>query len=222
MLRRHRNAKQLRSIKMPGLGSVILYCGLHISCHTSNLARRYCNVVAVLTLHNNNPRCLHDKPHLFSHRRKSRFGRPGRVQHDDSGAECLGGRCRTRTPAGRPPTLGQEVGAVANNKVEVVFPAGGATLTPDANQKLDLAARLFRDANPVLMFTTGYADRSGDEFGNLLLSARRAEAVKRGLVARGIPADRLLIQALGESELADSSKPLSAENRRVVITWRLL
>ena len=120
------------------------------------------------------------------------------------------------------PTLGQEAGAVVNNKVDITFPRGGAALTPEANKQLDLAARLYRDAHPVLMFTTGYADRSGDEYQNVLLSARRAEAVKRGLVARGIPADRLLIQALGESELADTANPDSEQNRRVVITWRLL
>ena len=120
------------------------------------------------------------------------------------------------------PTVTAEAGAVVSNKVDVTFPAGGATLTPEAEQKLDLAARLYRDAHPVLMFTTGYTDRSGDEYQNVLLSARRAEAVKRALVARGIPAERLLIQALGESELANASDPESPENRRVVITWRLL
>ncbi len=125
-------------------------------------------------------------------------------------------------PASSKPSLGQEVAAVADNKVEVIFPEGGATLTPQANEQLDLAARLFRDANPVVMFTTGYSDPSGDEYNNLLLSARRAQAVKRGLVARGIPANRLLIQALGESELANSADPRAAENRRVIITWRLL
>jgi outer membrane protein OmpA-like peptidoglycan-associated protein len=125
-------------------------------------------------------------------------------------------------PPASKPTIGQEVAAVANNKVEIIFQDGSATLTPDANKQLDLAARLYRDASPVAMFSTGYSDRSGDEFNNLLLSARRAEAVKRALVARGIPADRLLIQALGESDLADPSKPDAAINRRVTITWRLL
>ena len=120
------------------------------------------------------------------------------------------------------PTLGQEAGAVAANNVDIVFPLGAATLTPEANKQLDVAARLYRDAHPVLMFTTGYTDRSGDEYQNVLLSARRAETVKRALVARGIPADRLLIQALGESELADTANPDSPDNRRVVITWRLL
>ena len=120
------------------------------------------------------------------------------------------------------PTVGQEIAAVADNKIVVTFPSGGAALTADANKQLDLAARLYRDANPVAMFTAGYTDRSGDEFGNLLLSAQRARAVKGGLVARGIPADRLLIQAFGSSELANSSDPLAPENRRVVVTWRLL
>ena len=120
------------------------------------------------------------------------------------------------------PTVGQEVGAVATNHVDVTFPKGGAVLTPEANQQLDLAARLFRDANPVVMFTTGYTDRSGDEYNNVLLSAKRAEAVKRGLVARGIPPERLLIRALGESELANTANPEAPENRRVAITWRLL
>jgi OOP family OmpA-OmpF porin len=125
-------------------------------------------------------------------------------------------------PAAPKPTLGDEAGAVAANKVQIEFAKGHATLDAEANRKLDLAARLFRDAHPVLMFTTGYSDRSGDEYTNLMLSARRAEAVKRGLVARGIPADRLLLQALGESDPADDNDPNAAANRRVTITWRLL
>jgi OOP family OmpA-OmpF porin len=125
-------------------------------------------------------------------------------------------------PAATLVTGGQEVAAVAANKVEVTFPSGSTALTSSANHQLDLAVRLFRDANPVVMFSTGYSDQSGDEFSNLILSGRRAEVVKRGLVARGIPADRLLIQALGASELADSTEPFSIKNRRVVITWRLL
>lgn len=120
------------------------------------------------------------------------------------------------------PSTGQEVKAVANDKIEITFPHGGASLTPDADKQLDLAARLFRDANPVLMFTTGYSDNTGDEYANLLLSARRAETVKKALVARGIPADRLLLQALGASDPADAADPSAAENRRVVVTWRLI
>ena len=126
------------------------------------------------------------------------------------------------TPLPSKPTPTDEAKAVSNDKIQIVFPEGGTKLTSEANKQLDTAARLFRDANPVLMFTTGYADKSGDEYANLLLSARRAQVVKKALVARGIPADRLLLQALGASDPADSSDPTAPANRRVVVTWRLL
>ena len=71
------------------------------------------------------------------------------------------------------------------------------------------------------MFVAGYSDTLGDDYYNLLLSARRAQAVKEGLVARGIPADRLLLQAYGTSEPA-SNGDQGADNRRVVVTWRII
>ena len=118
-------------------------------------------------------------------------------------------------------TVGQEVGAVAANRVQVTFPQGGYHLTIAATKQLDVAARLFRDVNPSRMFVAGYSDTLGDDYYNLLLSARRAQAVKEGLVARGIPADRLLLQAYGTSEPA-SNGDQGADNRRVVVTWRII
>ena len=125
-------------------------------------------------------------------------------------------------PLATKPTAGQEVGAVAQNQVVVVFPPGGSQITPQASRQLDLAARLFRDVGPVRMFASGYSDPTGDEYNNLLLAAKRAQATKMALVARGIPADRLLIQAFGDSELADRSNPTDPGNRRVVITWNII
>ncbi len=125
-------------------------------------------------------------------------------------------------PLATRPTRGQELSALAENRVVVIFPQGVAGLPSAEDRKLDLASRLFRDANPTLMFVTGHSDTVGEEYTNLLLSARRAEVVKRALVARGIPANRLLLQALGTSDPANLSEPTAADNRRVVITWRLL
>jgi outer membrane protein OmpA-like peptidoglycan-associated protein len=45
------------------------------------------------------------------------------------------------------------------------------------------------------MILTGTADRTGDAAVNLEISQLRAAAVLRGLIARGIPADRF--QVLG-------------------------
>ncbi len=125
-------------------------------------------------------------------------------------------------PLATKPTAGDEAKAVVNDQIAVSFADGSAALSAEAEKKLDLAARLFRDANPVLMFTTGHSDNTGDEYANLLLSARRAQAVKKALVARGIPADRLLLRAMGASDPVGNAAPASPENRRVVVTWRLI
>ena len=129
---------------------------------------------------------------------------------------------RAGNPLATHPTRGQELAALAENRVVVNFPQGAAGLAAAEDRKLDLASRLFRDASPTLMFVTGHSDTAGEEYTNLLLSARRAEVVKRALVARGIPPNRLLLQALGTSDPANLSQPAAADNRRVVITWRLL
>jgi hypothetical protein len=49
---------------------------------------------------------------------------------------------------------------------------------------------------------------------------RRGPWVKQGLVARGIPADRLQLGAMGTSFPVDPNATLPENNRRVVITWR--
>lgn len=125
-------------------------------------------------------------------------------------------------PLATKPGVGREIAAVADNKVTISFMEGGAEIRPQDATQLDLAARLFRDAGPTVMFVSGHSDTLGDEYGNVLLSAQRAQVVKQALVARGIPADKLLLQALGTSEPVDGADPTSPQNRSVVITWRLL
>jgi outer membrane protein OmpA-like peptidoglycan-associated protein len=68
----------------------------------------------------------------------------------------------------------------------------------------------------------GHADRLGSPAHNLMLSRHRAEAVRRILVVRGAPADRITVEAAGDSEPADpDSTPTAwAKNRRVQILWR--
>ena len=56
----------------------------------------------------------------------------------------------------------------------------------------------------------------GAEFGNVILSAKRAEVVKQALADRGIPADRLQIVADGEAEPVVGVLP----SRTAVVTWR--
>lgn len=121
-----------------------------------------------------------------------------------------------------PVTVGQELGAAVRNNLQVTFGPGSDRLSADANRQLDVAARLFRDVRPVSMFSAGYSDAEGDEYTNLILAARRARAVKAGLVARGIPANQVLLRSFGESDPLERSDPNAAANRRVVVTWDIL
>ncbi len=123
--------------------------------------------------------------------------------------------------ASTPPLSAEELAAVKQDNLVVLFASGSDQISPDAARQLDTAARLFRDVRPVVMFAIGYSDANGDEFDNLVLAGRRARAVKQALVSRGIPADRLLIQSFGESELANTNQPLSPENRRALVKWRM-
>lgn len=120
-----------------------------------------------------------------------------------------------------PPPAPASVAAPAPAKpavesVSIAFDTNVASLSPEANNQLDGAARLYRDAKPEVMIVAGHTDKTGSEFGNLLLSAQRAEAVKQGLVDRGVPAERLQVVAIGEAEPV----PNIPASRSAVITWR--
>lgn len=108
-----------------------------------------------------------------------------------------------------------------NNKLVIAFAPGSHALTPVANAQLDLAAGLYKAAHPYVMFSAGHTDATGGEVANLLLSVKRGQVVKQGLVARGVPAERLLIQAFGASDPVDAGDPAAGENRRAVVTWRV-
>lgn len=110
--------------------------------------------------------------------------------------------------------------ASSSPNVQLFFDEDSSVLSAAAKEKLDNAARLYREGNPVVMYVTGHADSSGSEYPNLLLSGERAKAAKDALVARGIPASRLQLQAMGSSLPRDANNPVPQDNRRVVITWR--
>jgi outer membrane protein OmpA-like peptidoglycan-associated protein len=110
----------------------------------------------------------------------------------------------------------------APEDVLVYFPVGSAALDPTAQPLIDYTARLFREGNPFVMTVAGHTDSVGQDYPNLILSARRAEVVKQALIAHGIPAERLQIQALGKSDPAvqGDDESADAQNRRVRITWK--
>ena len=112
--------------------------------------------------------------------------------------------------------------AKAPDSLVLYFDSGSAAVSKEGQATLDQASRLYRDGKPIVMVVSGGADAVGSPAANLRLSQQRADAVLRGLIARGIPAERFQVLAKGETEPAVPATKGVAEprNRRVEITWR--
>jgi outer membrane protein OmpA-like peptidoglycan-associated protein len=101
---------------------------------------------------------------------------------------------------------------------EVLFATEHTDLKPAAKRKLDAIARALKGhAEPVLV--VAHTDDIGARDRNLSLSRRRAQAVVRYLVARGVRGDRVAARGQGPDEplAANDSLDGRAQNRRVEI-----
>jgi len=112
--------------------------------------------------------------------------------------------------------------APSADSIVLYFNTGSAAIRPQDTTLLDKAARTFREGKPILMTVSGNTDATGSAQANLRLSQERADAVFRGLVARGIPADRFQVIANGQTDpvVQAADGATEAKNRRAEITWR--
>jgi OOP family OmpA-OmpF porin len=101
----------------------------------------------------------------------------------------------------------------------VLFGFDSADLSAEADAVLDQAVAKAREMGMEGFSLTGHTDSAGAEDYNLALSLRRAEAVRAGLMARGIAGDAISVAGRGESEQAvpTADGVREAANRRVVI-----
>ncbi len=101
----------------------------------------------------------------------------------------------------------------------VYFPFDVADLTPEAEAEIEktIADQTARQAKRVLVL--GHTDRAGPADYNRQLSAERAASVEAALVAEGLPADSIAIEAMGETNPAVETGDGVAlpANRRAVI-----
>ena len=131
---------------------------------------------------------------------------------------CLAAPASAQTAAA--PT--EDVQPAAPAALTLYFDAGSSTIRNEDRVVLDKASRAYSEGKPIVMILTGSADRTGEAENNLELSHRRAGAVLKGLLNRGIPADRFQVLDKGETDLPVPTDRGIAEpkNRRVDITWR--
>jgi len=105
--------------------------------------------------------------------------------------------------------------------LQIQFEVGSTALAPDASQQLDqlwiaLADPALRSRHVEI---SGHTDASGDADLNLILSERRAAAVRDYLVRKGSPVDAALLAAkgYGESQPLPAVDPNDPVHRRVEI-----
>ena len=125
-------------------------------------------------------------------------------------------RCPT-TPAGdRVDTAGCSL----TIRLEVLFATNSATINPASYPELDRVVTFLRETSPSATgVIEGHTDNQGADAYNQQLSERRANAVMKYLIDKGVPATRLSAQGLGETQpVADNATADGrAQNRRVVL-----
>ncbi len=83
----------------------------------------------------------------------------------------------------------------------VFFDFNSSSLNAEADKVLDAAAIVIRQRNVKSIILEGHTDSSGNPAYNLRLSRARAEAVRAGLISRGVPDRNITLQPKGESAL---------------------
>lgn len=83
---------------------------------------------------------------------------------------------------------------------DILFNFGKATLRPESESKLDVAAKYINEFNGGQYLVIGHTDKKGSEAANLKLSRERAASVVKALEARGVKAEQLKSKGVGEAE----------------------
>lgn len=140
---------------------------------------------------------------------------------------------RTAPPVVVPPPappaeagLGPDGGAATTARSDKItldtdtyFDFDQSRLKPAGEEKLKAIAQRLATMDLEVVVATGHTDWTGTGAYNQSLSERRAAAVKRYLVAQGLPERRIFTEGKGEREpvASNQSRDGRAKNRRVVV-----
>jgi len=99
----------------------------------------------------------------------------------------------------------------------VFFDFDKAELKKESFTELDHIISLMNEKSKLHLYIAGHTDQTGPENYNMALSERRAKAVSKYILGKGISADRIVIEFFGETKPVDTSntKEGNAKNRRV-------
>ncbi len=99
----------------------------------------------------------------------------------------------------------------------VTFETASDRLRPDAKTILDDVSKVMERYPEMLVEIAGHTDSIGSDLYNQNLSQKRAESVRRYLVAKGVASERMKAVGYGESEPVDTNETKEGRerNRRV-------
>ena len=95
------------------------------------------------------------------------------------------------------------------------FSEASARIDPASEKLLDEVAHALRPCVGSIIAVIGHTDAGGNPQTNLALSVARANAVRWGLIGRGIPADGLRAAGVGSKQPVPGLDPLDPANRRI-------
>ena len=115
-------------------------------------------------------------------------------------------------------TPGSQQDFVVNVGDRVFFESDSSELTPQARTTLEKQAQWLRQYGNYAFTLEGHADERGTREYNIALGARRAQAVRDYLAARGIPASRMRTVSYGKERPVAVCNDIScwSQNRRAV------
>ncbi len=101
----------------------------------------------------------------------------------------------------------------------IFFNFNSASLKEESNKPLDAVVSILKMYVNLNFVVEGYCDSVGAANYNLVLSQKRAEAVKKYFISKGIPASRISSRGYGKGRPKDTNTTESgrANNRRVEI-----
>ncbi len=108
----------------------------------------------------------------------------------------------------------------APQESEIFFGHDRESFSEVAITKLSVLASAARRTGAGSVAVVGHTDTSGDLRYNEALSIRRAAAIRRDLIARGVPSSAISVSARGQNDLAVQTGDGVREpaNRRAVVT----
>lgn len=104
-----------------------------------------------------------------------------------------------------------------NRKFTLLFDLNSSKISPGNYIQLYRINQILNTDDAIMLIVEGHTDSSGSENYNMILSEKRAEAVKKILEQMDVRKDRIKTEYFGESQLLTSNH---AHNRRVDVLLR--